>query len=197
MTETSNVVPIGAATAAQTGRAAAMANHPATPPSGRATFAMGADAVITIERTTSGALRVSSPDAPGWSTTATDRVALLQAIDETFREAAIAAYARSRSVPYDVALHDQAAEEASVAGKVLPIDPAKRDAMLQTLPCSVGPRPEVSTRPGDVHDPLAWKPLADGRWVSPSGRTYGAATQVVQRVIEKRANMGIGTTVRV
>lgn len=198
MSELSNVVPIGASTAAQTSRGAAMAEHPASAPSGRATFAMGADATITVERTTSGALRVSSPDAPGWSSVATDRVALLRAIDEAFSEAAVAAYARSRGKPYDVALHDQAAEEASLTGKVLPLHPAARERMMQGLACSVGGALEGhSTRPGDVHDPLAWRPLADGRWVSPSGRTYGANTQVVQRVMEKRSNMGVGTTVQV
>lgn len=186
MTE-SNVVPIGAS-AAHLGQVT---------PSGRATFVMGAEASVVIERTTSGGLLVSSPDAPGWSSAVTDRVSLLRAVDEAFREASIAAYARARAQPYDVALHDQAAEEAGVAGKVLPINPDARDAMMATLACSVGPLPSVTTRPGDSHDPLAWRPLTDGRWVSPSGRTYGATTQVVQRVIEKRANMGVGTTVQV
>lgn len=192
---TTNVVPIGAATAAQVGRVVMAV--PTSAPDGRATFAMGSDAAITIERTTSGALRVSSPDAPGWSSVAVDRVGLLRSIDEGFREAAVAAYAAARSQPYDVALHDQAAEEASLAGKVLPLNPDARDAMLATLACSAGPLPSVSTRPGDVHDPLSWRELADGRWVSPSGRCYGSGTQVVQRVMEKRANMGVGTTVRV
>lgn len=201
MTTDSNVVPIGAATAAQASRGAAMAAHPAAgpvPPSGRATFAMGSDATITIERTTSGGLRVSSPDAPGWSTAVTDRVSLMRAIDDGFREAAIAAYARAKAQPYDVALHDQAAEEASLSGKVLPLNPVARERMMQTLACSVGgPVLGATTEPGAVHDPLAWRPLADGRWVSPSGRTYGAGTQVVQRVMEKRSNMGVGTTVQV
>lgn len=200
MSQPSNVVPIGAAAAAQTARGAAMAEHPASapPPSGRSTFAMGSDARVTIERTTSGSLLVSTPNAPGWSTAVNDRVALLRAVDEAFREAAVASYARARAQQYDMALHDQASEEAALAGKVLPLNPDARDAVMRTLACSVGGAvPGATTEPGGVHDPLAWRPLEDGRWVSPSGRTYGAATQVVQRVVEKRAQMGVGTTVQV
>lgn len=152
--------------------------------------AAGMDAALTVERTTGGGVRVTCPDAPGWAAVARTPVELARALAEGWREAAVAAYAARQGERYDLAIHDQAAEEVSASGRQLPADAEERAAMLETLSCSVVPRPAEDR--GAAHDPLAWSPLPDGRWVSPSGRRYRSDAQVVQRIVEKRAAMGVG-----
>lgn len=149
---------------------------------------------LVIERTTSGGYDVTSPDAPKWRAHADSRVALLAALDVGFREADVASYAQRRGQAYDLDLHDRASAEAAMTGQVLPFDAEEREAMLGTLAASVGIADTSARRsPSDVHDPLAWRPLANGRWASPSGRVYGADTQVVARVVAKRSAMGVDT----
>lgn len=154
--------------------------------------AAGMDAALTVERTTGGGVRVTCPDAPGWVAVARTPHELARALAEGWREAAVAAYAARQGERYDLAVHDQAAEEVSSTGRQLPEDPEERAALLATLSCSVIPR--AAEERGAAHDPLAWTPLPDGRWVSPSGRRYKAETQVVRRIVEKRAAMGVDVT---
>lgn len=183
-----DVVPLGAQTAQGGSAVTPSLSHPSLPP-------LGADARIVIERTTSGRFSVTSPDAPGWMASVADRLALLRAVDEGFRHAAMAAYARERGQPDELVLHDRAAAEAAMAGQVLPFDPDERASALASLACGA-PQPAVlSTRqsPSDVHNPLAWTPLADGRWLAPSGKKWGADTRAVQAVKAKRAAMGVDT----
>jgi hypothetical protein len=168
---TENVVPLGAS-AAQLGGA------------GR----------LVIERTTGGGFDVSSPDAPAWRAHAPNRLALLAALDLGFRETDVATYAERKGTAYDLDLHDRASAEAAMTGQLLPFDQEERERFLGTLAASVGLPDTVGPRsPSDVHDPLAWRPLADGRWASPSGRCYGPQTQVVARVVAKRRAMGVDT----
>lgn len=163
-------------------------------PIGGTSFGLGLDAPLTIERTTGGGVRITCPRAPGWTRTARSVQDLAQAMREGWAEAAVAAYAAEHGQPYDLTLHDEAAAEAARTSTVLPADLDERTAAISQLACSVVPTTSTGGRQtATTHDPLAWKPLPDGRWVSPNGRIYGSDTQVVQRVTTKRAAMGVGT----
>jgi len=56
----------------------------------------------------------------------------------------------------------------------------------------VAPRPpgRVSNTSWNVD---LWKPLPGGYWLSPTGKVYQPGGQTVQRVIAKRAGMGLST----
>lgn len=151
---------------------------------------LGADVALQVERTTSGAMRVSCPDAPGWAMTVRTPHELARALDAGWREAAVAQYAERKAEPYDLALHDVAAAEAVKTGRLLPVDVDERERALRLLPCAMSTVPSVSTA---TYDPMLWRMLDDGRWVSPGGRTYGRDTQVVRRIMAKRAEAGIDT----
>lgn len=146
-------------------------------------------AALTVERTTSGGVRVTCPDAPGWAATARTPMELAHAITAGWREADVASYAQQRGQMYDLRAHDLAATELSVEGVQLPADDAEREEMVLALSSSARGPGATSKRA----DPLSWQPQPNGTWMSPSGRTYGATTQVVQRVVALRQEMGVGT----
>jgi hypothetical protein len=152
------------------------------------------DAAVTVERTTGGALRVTCEAAPGWALVVRTPVELARAVTAGWQEAAVAEYARRKQAPYDITLHDNAAGELAKTGRLVPIDPDARDAAIATLACAA--QPDATGRAiSPTYDAMEWQPLADGRWVSPAGRVYGSQTQVAQRIIAKRAAMGIDTPV--
>lgn len=164
-------------------------------PIGGSVHGLGAEVPLTVELTTGG-VQVTCVAAPGWSASARTVQQLAQALRQGWQEAAVARYAARRGEPYDRVLHDDAADEVSRSGRVqsLPVDADARDRMISGLACSVVPLTSSGGRvTGTTHDPLAWRPLPDGRWVSPTGRAWGAQTQVVRQVVAKRAAMGVGT----
>lgn len=159
-------------------------------PLGGAAAGLGSAAALTIERTTGGGVRITCDRAPGWAAMARTPVELHRAITEGWREADVAAYAQRAGETYDLLAHDRAAIDLSLQGAQLPSDVDERLAVIaETTTTAHAPGDESPRRA----DPLAWTPEADGRWRSPSGRLYGPQTQVVQRVIAHRAEMGVDT----
>lgn len=158
-------------------------------PLGGSAAGLGSAAALTIERTTSGGVRVTCDAAPGWTAVARTPIELHRAITEGWREADVAAYAQRAGETYDLLAHDRAAVDLSLQGMQLPVDVDEQRAMVADVITA-------AHTPGDLPkraDPLAWTPEPDGTWRSPSGRIYGPQTQVVQRVIAHRAEMGVDT----
>lgn len=159
-----------------------------------ATAARLAVDTLLVQRLPEGGVRISSPLAAGWSATARNPQQLARALHDGWAETDIAVYAARRGEPYDLALHDQAAQEASAGPDIqqLPPDPDARAQVISLMGASAmtasGLRQTAST-----HDPLAWRELPDGAWASPSGRRYGAGTRQVRLVMAKRQAMGVDT----
>lgn len=159
---------------------------------------------VVVYRDGPRAHRVEAPAAPGWTAFARTPTELARAIEAGMAEHSVAAYAASRQQPYDLTLHDQASHDAAMHHRGvsrLPVDPDARESVIAQMACAVVPlgsdRPVTSTgRPlydTNTYDPLAWRELDDGRWVSPGGRYYGGDTQAVRQVVAKRLAAGIGT----
>lgn len=161
-------------------------------PLGGAATGLGVDATLSIERTTTGAVRVTCATAPGWAKVARTPLELARALADGWNEASVAAYATRRAEPYDVALHDNAAEEVSRAGRLLPVDADERAGMMTSLACTAQPS-ATGRATAPTYDPMMWSQMPDGRWVSPAGRKYGPSTQVARRIMAKRAEAGIDT----
>lgn len=163
----------------------------ATVPLGGAAAALGAGAAstLTVERTTMGGVRVTCPTAPGWCATPRTPIELARALMEGWREADVAAYARTKEQPYDLTAHDVAAAELAMAGEQLPPAGPAQMERVETVRFQARSVGATSKRA----DPLAWQPQEDGSWESPSGRKYGPETQVVRRVMALRADMGVDT----
>ncbi|HEX2263468.1 MAG TPA: hypothetical protein VHH52_06860 [Pseudonocardiaceae bacterium] len=126
---------------------------------------------LTVETLSDGRLRVSTPQARGWATTAQDPMGLARAVELAYREVAVASYARARGTTYDL---DQLTER-------VPGDPLA-DAAMQRAPRRVRKK---------VHDPGAWAKFDDGRWRSPSGRLYRPDSTAVRNVIARRVALGL------
>ena len=125
---------------------------------------------VRIDAMGDGRLRISAPHARGWAREVRTRDELVRAVAEAFTEAQIASYPRWKGVGYDL---DQLAT----------VWRDDADPMV-----AAGPQFQASRAPrADVHDPMAWTPLDDGRWRSPGGKVYGPETAVVQKVMRKRA----------
>jgi hypothetical protein len=138
---------------------------------------------LTFERLPAGGIRISSPYMPGWSTVARGGpYAIAAAIDAAWTEAQVAAYARWQGRMYD---HD----DPTSRGWPDPADPPERPRQPASWARS-GPRRERPNRP-DVHPPDAWRPLPDGGFLSPSGRTYGPQTECARRVAARREAAGL------
>lgn len=158
-------------------------------PLGGSAAGLGSATALTIERTTGGGVRVTCDAAPGWNAVARTPVELHRAITEGWREADVAAYAQREGQTYDLLAHDVAAVNLSLQGATLPVDVDEQQLVIAAVTAA-------ATVPGELPkraDPLAWTPMPDGRWQSPSGRVYGPQTQVVQRVVAHRAEMGVDT----
>lgn len=158
-------------------------------PLGGSAAGLGSATALTIERTTGGGVRVTCDDAPGWCAVARTPVELHRAISEGWREADVAAYAQRAGQTYDLLAHDVAAVNLSLQGAQLPIDVDEQHAAIAAVVSTAMTPGELPKRSNS----LAWTPEPDGRWRSPSGRIYGPQTQVVQRVIAQRAEMGVDT----
>jgi hypothetical protein len=123
---------------------------------------------LQVETLDSGRLRISSPHARGWATTAATPSQLFAAIQDAYTEVQIAAYARAQGKTYDL---DQMTTR--VPGDALADgSPAREKVVRRTRRKS--------------HDPANWTRMDDGRWRSPTGRAYREDSRVVQDVITRR-----------
>jgi len=123
-----------------------------------------------IEQLGDGRVRVTSPALVGWVIIGRGADTVVRAVSEGFRELAVARYAASRGVAYDLS--------------PLGVDEA-------------GDRHPRTRRAGRVyrraHDPADWTPLPDGSWRAPGGASYPPMAAVVARVIAARAARGLST----
>lgn len=128
---------------------------------------------LQVEVLDNGHLRISSPVARGWASVAKNPHQLAQSIQSAFTEVSVASYARWRNRPYDL----------DALTSHVPGDPLAGDAQQRIR----GPR-RVRKKSHNVAD---WTKLEDGRWRSPSGRTYGQDTRAVRNVVRKRVERGL------
>lgn len=139
---------------------------------------------VTVERTESGRLRVTSPSLPGWQRVAASPVEVGAIVArEVFAEAEIASYARFRGSVYDAALLE-VDRIPSQADTRHPAEPAPSAPVVPSYADGAPFRP-------DQHDPADWTPLPDGRWLSPGGRRFREDTPLVASVIAKRQAAGL------
>lgn len=118
---------------------------------------------LGLARGGGGRLRFTTPLARGWVRVASDPEDIAKALAEARVEVQLARYAAARGEEYD---------------KDVDAEPSE----LHPLVASMVPRER-----GDIYDPRDWTPLPDGRWRSPSGRTFRGDAQVVQRVKARRS----------
>ena len=128
---------------------------------------------LTVEAMPSGRYRISTPHARGWAAEVGTQAELARALNSAFTEVSVASYARAKGVPYDL---DALTER--VAGDPLASGPRGR--------VRSGPRARRKT-----YHPSEWTRFEDGRWRSPSGRTYRADSKQVQGVIKARLERGL------
>lgn len=130
---------------------------------------------LQVEALEGGRLRISSPHARGWAGTAATPIELARAVQQAFAEVACASYALAHGRAYDL---DQMTTH--VPGDPLAAHPQRRVRGRRT------------TR-RKSHAPEDWVKYDDGRWRSPSGRTYREDTTAVRNVIKKRQERGLPT----
>lgn len=128
--------------------------------------------LVMIEPLPSGGYRLSTPYARGWAARVLNPIELAHGVRQAFTEVQVSAYARAHGKVYDLdGLTSQ------VSGDPLASGPVSREQ-----------RPRRGRR---SHSPADWKMTDNGSWKSPKGRVYGASTQVVQRVLARRQQMGL------
>ena len=129
---------------------------------------------VILERLPSGRVRLSSPAVPDWQRAAAGAQQIARAVTDllaaAITEAQIREY-RARRQALKHPIHNQRRAETGATYQRF------TDADGRTV-----------RRVG--HNPHAWTEQADGSWLSPSGRTYAAGTQVVQRVKARQALTG-------
>jgi hypothetical protein len=129
--------------------------------------------MVKIEQVPEG-LRLSTPTAQGWAAVVQNQHQLVAALQAAFTEAQIAAYARWRNSTYDLA------------------DLTSRD---DTDPL-VAPPPHERTRRRprarrDLYDPKDWTLTGEGRYRSPSGRTYAPESTMGRNIASAWRKLGI------
>lgn len=129
---------------------------------------------VNIDMTPQG-LRFSMPVAQGWAVVASSPAALVAAVKAAFTEAQIASYARYRNGTYDLA------------------DLTSRD---DTDPLVAPPPHEMTRRRPkvrrDQYNPADWQINSDGRYVSPTGRSYAPDSNMAKRIRAMWHEHGIG-----
>lgn len=125
---------------------------------------------LRVEFRDDGWLRFTSPDMPGWASSARTPHDLARTMLQARTEAEVAAYARWRGRIYDQ--HDT-----TLDGKPDPLD--------------TPPRPSVRGERRDVHPLESWQPLPDGSWRSPSGQVWGRNTRLARRLLAKARDRGL------
>jgi hypothetical protein len=129
---------------------------------------------IHVEKLADG-IRISTPQARGWSAHARNSVDLVRALEHAFREVSCASYARAKGVDYDL----------DVLTTQVPGDPLADQ-----------PRHRIRTGRAvrhHAHDPAAWTKMEDGCWRSPGGRKYRSDSAAVRNVVRKREQHGLPT----
>lgn len=129
---------------------------------------------LLVSRKEGGGFILRTPFTPGWAFPCNTPADLARGVEAACTEYAVAAYARLRGILYDLA-------ETEV---VVP-----PEAYAQTSPHPADEPDEVEVRrrrrrerhPA-THEPEQWTELADGRWLSPTGRRYGPETRVASAV---------------
>jgi hypothetical protein len=112
-----------------------------------------------------GGLRISTPTTQGWAAFARNEAQLVAAVRAAFTEAQIAAYAQWRNGTYDLA--DTVSRD----------DP---DPLVAAAPNEIRrPRPKVRR---DQYNPADWVVRSDGRYQSPSGRSYAPDSTMARRI---------------
>jgi hypothetical protein len=120
--------------------------------------------MVQVEQVGPGVLRLSNPQAPGWSGMASNPQQLAAVVASAFTEAQCAAVAWWRGQQYEAPTGER-----------------------YTRPI---PRRPSARR--DVHDPRAWRVTPDGMWRDPGrGKLWGPDTQVVRRVRARRITLGL------
>lgn len=128
---------------------------------------------LVVESLPGGVVRVSTPQARGWSGVARNPHELANVLQAAFTEVSVASYAAWKGEVYDLdAMTD-----------VDPSDPKT------AIPTPARARNRLTR--SDARHPADWKRLDDGRWRSPAGRFYSEDTQMIQRVKANRAALGI------
>lgn len=122
--------------------------------------------MVQVTRHEDGSYGIATPQARGWGTLCRTQPDLALALVAAFREAEVASYSRWKGQAYD--LDDTGTGHRPRRRRVAP----------------------GRSRP-DVYPAEEWVALSDGRWRSPSGRSYRADSRTVQRVREKRKRLGL------
>jgi hypothetical protein len=131
---------------------------------------------LLVSRGPDGGLVIRTPMTPGWAFHATTPGQLAHGVEAAFAECAIAAYARLRGVPYDLAETEEEIPAAAYAhGTPHPAEP-RLDEVEQR---------RRRNHP-DTHPPEAWVELSDGCMLSPGGKRYRPDSLVASRVRARR-----------
>jgi hypothetical protein len=131
---------------------------------------------IRLDVLPEGGMRVSTPQARGWAVVASGPRQLLDALAGAFTEAQVASYAAWKGEIYEL----------DALTEVDNTDPLA--ATVRTTRHGVYRDRRLSRR--DVHAATDWTNLGNGRWRSPSGKTYREDCKTVQNVIIKRRMLG-------
>lgn len=120
---------------------------------------------VLFEQLSSGRMRFTLPGLPGWVAVASTPAQVVTALAAALVEVEIAQYSTRHGATYGHPFQD-------------------------TPP---GPRRPISLggQRADTYHPQMWRLDTDGRWVSPRGLKYAEDTQVVGRVMKRRAEMGL------
>ena len=130
--------------------------------------------LVRVEPLKNGGYRLSTPHARGWAAVATTPLRLAHSMAAAFIEVQVSAYARAHGKVYDLDNMTMQVQGDPLAG----------------LPMSREARPR-SGRRRRSHNPADWQMTDNGSWRSPGGRVYQAGSQVVQRVVQNRAALGL------
>jgi hypothetical protein len=121
-------------------------------------------------------MRVSTPQARGWAVIAGGPRQLLDALAAAFTEAQVASYATWKGEVYELDALTEVVQDDPLAAT---IRTTRHGAHLDR---------RLSRR--DVHQATDWTNMGNGRWRSPSGKTYREDCKTVQNVIMKRRMLG-------
>lgn len=142
------------------------------------------EVTVRFESLPGGKLRVSTPQARGWAAVVQNEREMARAVSSAFTEAQVAAYSRWRGERYDL---DDLTEPVHGDAMAPPRAPVRRRKNTGETGWGGNQR-----RP-DSHDPAKWVKLPDGRWQSPSGKSWRAECKLVQQVIARRQQFNLPT----
>lgn len=130
---------------------------------------------LLVSRKPGGGFVIRTPFTPGWAFPCATPADLARGVEAACNEYAVAAYARLRGILYDLAETEvEIPPEAYAQGSPHPVE--EPDEVERA-------RRRRRERHPATHEPEQWVELEDGRWLSPSGRRYGADTRVVRNVV--------------